>query len=96
MDSTPLKEGADFTELTADLETRIDDLCSRTYKATKRPLPEKETRELIDLANAQINEFDGLAKAYSGGRRDAIVSAGAQLVMLKQFVESLRSQLPKP
>lgn len=90
-----LKEGVEFTELTASLSSNITQLCELTYKATKRPRPEAEARDLLKRAKAQIAEYDELVRAYSGGRRESIETAGAQIEALKEFTEALEAQVEK-
>jgi hypothetical protein len=90
-----LKEGTDFTALTSDLSRRTSKLCTETYGATKKPLPEKDTKELIARAEAFMAEFEELRAAYSGGRRESIENAGRQVEALKEFTDTLKKQVGK-
>ncbi len=96
MSSDPeLLEGAAFTELTGKVYKNIFRLCNETYKATKKPPPEPDLRDLIARAEAQIAEHGALVEQYTGGRKDAMVSAGSQLKSLKKFTQALKKTLPR-
>ena len=88
-----LKEGTDFTELTAGLSKNIKQLRDATFRATKEPLPTAEARELLKRAQAQITEFESLLSKYEGGRRDSLVNAGSQINALKRNTAALAEQL---
>ena len=95
MTKTPLKEGSEFAELTANLETNINRTLDETWGATQDPLPPAKARDLLRRAEAQIAEYEELLKAYSGGRRESIVAAGTQMDLLKEYAAELRVLVEK-
>lgn len=94
-DDREIKAGADFTDLSVNLDRDIFALCNETYKATKRPLAEPALKELIGRANRQIAEFDRLVDLYTGGRKKSILTAGSEIASLKEFTATLEQQLQK-
>jgi hypothetical protein len=94
-DDREIKAGADFTDITVNLDREIFALCNETYKATKRPPADPELQALVDRANKQIAEFDRLAALYTGGRRKSILNAGSEIGSLKEFTATLEQALQK-
>ena len=88
-----LKEGADFTEMTAGLSKSIKQLRDATFRATKEDLPVDDAKALLRRAQEQIAEFETLLGRYDGGRRDSIVTAGSQINALKRNTAALQEKL---